>query len=132
MSTSTEAAVTPGVLGTIAEYAHALDSGRTDDIVALFLSDGSAEILGIAAVEGHEAIRQLYANMAPTQPQRHLVANTVITSATADEASAVSDFVFVQRGESGWAVGVVGQYEDILHRTEDGWRFKSRKTSFVM
>lgn len=132
MSNSTDAQIALGVQNTMAAYAHALDEGRTDDIVALFTSDGTSEILGAGAFEGHDAIRKIYSGLVPTQPQRHLVTNTIITSATPDEASAASDFILVLRGESGWAVAVVGKYEDTLRKEDGVWRFQYRKTTFVM
>ncbi|WP_433710306.1 nuclear transport factor 2 family protein [Nocardia sp. CA-084685] len=132
MSESTQAQVAHGVHTAIAAYAHALDDGRTDDIVALFSPDGVSEIMGVGTFEGHEAIRQVYAGLLPTQPQRHLVANTVITSWSEDAATANSDLVFLQRGASGWAVLIAGRYEDTLRRDDGAWRFQHRKTTYVM
>ena len=128
MSTSTEVAV--GVHAAIAAYAHALDAGRTDDVVALFCPDGVAEIGGQGSFEGHDAIRAAYAGWVPTRPQLHLVANTVITSWTDSEATAVSDVAFFRHAESGWAVRLVGRYDDVLHRHDDVWLFRRRVTTF--
>jgi hypothetical protein len=58
------------------------------------------------------------------------VTNTVITSRTEDEATAASDVAFLQRGESGWAVQLVGRYEDTLHRRDGAWRLHRRSTTF--
>ncbi|MFF3567568.1 nuclear transport factor 2 family protein [Nocardia jiangxiensis] len=132
MSTLTEADVTFGVHNAINSYTQALDTGRTDDIVTLFSKDGSSEIMGVGTFEGHDALRAAYAGMVPTQPQRHMVGNIVLTSWTADEATASSDLVFVLRGENGWAVQLVGKYEDTLRRDGDTWLFQSRKLSLVM
>jgi ketosteroid isomerase-like protein len=134
MSTSsadTEASVAAAVQGAIAAYAHALDAGRTDDIAELFWPDGVAEIAGIATFEGQDAIRQGYAGFAPTAPQLHLVANTVVTSWTEKEATAISNLAFFQRGETGWAVQIVGRYDDTLRRQDGEWRFQRRVTTFL-
>jgi ketosteroid isomerase-like protein len=131
MSTSTEASVAAGVQAAIAAYAHALDGGRTDEVVELFCPDGVAEIAGQGSFEGHDAIRKGYAGFVPTRPQLHLVANTVITSWTEGEATAISNFAFFGRGGSGWAVRLVGRYDDTLHRHDGGWRFRRRVTTFV-
>jgi ketosteroid isomerase-like protein len=134
MSTSSadaEASVAAAVQGAIAAYAQALDTGRTDDIAELFWSDGVAEIAGIATFEGQDAIREGYAGFAPTQPQLHLVANTVVTSWSEKEATAISDLAFFQRGESGWAVQLVGRYDDTLRRQDGEWRFQRRVTTFL-
>lgn len=131
MSAPTEASVAAGVQAAIAAYAHALDAGRTEDVVQLFCPDGIAEIAGQASFAGHDAIRRGYAAFVPARPQLHLVANTVITSWTENEATATSNLVFFHRGEPGWAVRLVGRYDDTLHRHDGGWRFHRRVTSFL-
>jgi len=131
--TATEAEVAAGVHATVAAYAHALDAGRTDDLVGTFCPDGSAEISGMGTFHGHASIRDAYAALLPTHPQLHLVANTVISSWTEHEAAAVSNFTFLQRGESGWVVPVTGRYDDVFHKGDDGaWRIHSRTTSYVI
>src|ERR1700678_2318056 len=94
MSDSTEASVRAGVQGAIAAYAQALDSGRVDDLVALFTPDGVSDIAGVGTFEGHDALRTAYAGFVPARPQLHLVSNTVITSWTDEEATAISDLAF--------------------------------------
>ena len=132
MSDSTEAAsVRAGVQATIAAYAQALDSGRVDDLVDLFTPDGVSDIVGVGTFEGHDALRTAYAGFVPTRPQLHLVSNTVITSWTDDEATAISDVAFFQRGSSGWAVRVVGHYDDTLRHHDGAWRFQRRVTTFL-
>ncbi|MET8169028.1 nuclear transport factor 2 family protein (plasmid) [Streptomyces sp. NBC_00080] len=125
------ASVAAGVEAAVAAYAQALDAGRNDDIAELFVPDGVAEIAGVATFEGRDAIREGYAAFAPTQPQLHLTANTVVTSFTGDEATAVSNLAFLQRGESGWAVQLVGRYDDTLRRVDGTWRFSRRVTTFL-
>jgi len=132
MSRSTEAQVALGVNAAIAAYTQALDEGRTADIVATFCPDGATEIMGVGTFTGHEALQGVYSGMVPTAPQKHLIANTVITSWTENEATAVSDLVFIQRGEAGWGVGIVGRYEDTLRLHEGLWRFQHRNLTYVM
>jgi ketosteroid isomerase-like protein len=131
MDPSHQASVTAGVHATIAAYAHALDAGRTDDLVELFCPDGVAEITGTGTFEGRDAIRAAYAGWVPERPQLHLVANTVITSWTEDEATATSNVTFLQHGRSGWAVRLVGRYDDTLRRHDAGWWFQRRVTTFL-
>jgi len=102
----------------------------TDEIVALFASDGVIEMPGADPVEGAEALRAAYQGWASRKPQLHLVANTVITSWSQNEATAASDVAFLQQGESGWAVRLVGRYGDTLHRHDGRWRFRRRITTF--
>ena len=69
--------------------------------------------------------------MAPRQPQRHLVLNTLVTDWNDHEASAVSDVVFILQGDSGWAIQLVGRYHDTLHQHDGTWRFHRRAATFV-
>jgi hypothetical protein len=129
---SYDASVVEGIRQTIAAYTQALDDGRTDDLVATFCSDGSIDIPFIGAHQGHEALRDIYGKLVPQAPQRHLVVNTLVVDANEHEARAVSDIVFLLRGESGWTVQLVGRYTDTLHHKKDaGWRFHHRAAEFV-
>jgi hypothetical protein len=118
-----------GVTGTIAAYAHALDSGRAADVAATFTSDGVSEIKGFARFEGHEALAEGYRGLAPTGPQLHLVANTVVSSTDESHATAVSSLAFFSRGESGWALQMTGGYEDTLRLENGRWLFTERITT---
>jgi hypothetical protein len=124
--------VVEGVRAAIATYTHALDDGRTDDVVATFCPDGAVDIPGMGVHEGHDALRAAYARWTPRSPQRHLVVNTHVTDWNEREATAVSDVVFLLQGDAGWAVQVVGRYHDTLHRDDgDAWRFHRRTAEFV-
>jgi hypothetical protein len=123
--------VAEGVRAALGTYTQALDDGRTDDVVATFCPDGACEIPGLGTHQGHDALREAYSKWPPRQPQRHLVLNTVVRDWDDDEATATSDFVFVLLEESGWAIKLVGRYDDRLHRDGDTWRFHSRRAAFV-
>jgi uncharacterized protein (TIGR02246 family) len=125
------AEVSAGVQAAVAAYAHALDAGRIEEVVELFCPDGVAEIAGQGLFEGREAIRAAYAGFVPSRPQLHLTGNTVVTSWSDGEATAVSNLAFLSRGEPGWAVRLVGRYDDTLHRHDGGWRFHRRVTTFL-
>ncbi|MDH5237536.1 MAG: nuclear transport factor 2 family protein [Acidimicrobiia bacterium] len=132
MSTkATYAEVVEGVRSTLAAYTLALDDGRTDDVVATFCPDGGCDIPGMGTHQGHDALRAAYAKWTPRQPQRHLVVNTLVTDWSDHEAQAVSDVVFLLRGEAGWAVQLVGRYHDTLHHDAGTWRFHHRAATFV-
>ncbi len=117
----------------LARYTHALDDGRVDDVVATFCDDGSVDIPGLGSHAGRDALHAAYTKWKPRRPQRHLVVNTLVTDWSDDEAHAVSDVVFLLRGDERWGVEVVGRYHDTLHRDRDGagWRFHRRRAEFL-
>ena len=127
--TPTFSAVAEGVRATIARYTHALDDGRTDDVVATFCPDGVFELPGTGIFEGHDALRETYAGWKPRRPQRHLVVNTLLTDWNDREATAISDVVLMLKGESGWAVQFVARYHDVLHHDDGAWKFHRRTVS---
>jgi hypothetical protein len=131
VTTSTFAEVVEGVRAAIAAYTHALDDGRTDDVVATFCPDGICEIPGMGTHTGHDALRAAYTKWTPRRPQRHLVVNTLVTGWNDDEATAISDVIFILKGDAGWAIQVVGRYQDTLHREGNDWRFHRRAAEFV-
>jgi hypothetical protein len=129
--TRSYADVVEGVRATIAAYTQALDDGRTDDVVATFCPEGVIEIPGLGTHAGHDALRAAYDGWKPVRPQRHLVLNTLVTDWDDDEATAISDVVFLLQGESGWAIRLVGRYHDTLHHADGTWRFHRRAAEFV-
>jgi hypothetical protein len=131
MPAMTRAEVGEGVRTAIAVYTHALDDGRTDDVVATFCPDGGIELPGMGTHRGHEALRDAYSRWEPRRPQRHLVLNTAVTEWSDTEATAVSDVVFLLLGSSGWSIRLVGRYHDTLHHDGGTWRFHHRAATFV-
>ncbi|MBV9486153.1 MAG: nuclear transport factor 2 family protein [Frankiaceae bacterium] len=125
------AEVAEGVKATIAAYVLALDDGRTDDVLATFCSDGSADIPGLGSHRGHEELRAAYDAVKPQAPQRHLVLNTLVTEWSDNEAKATSDVLFLMPMAGRWSVLLVGRYTDELHCKDDAWRFHSRKAEWL-
>jgi ketosteroid isomerase-like protein len=123
------AEVVEGIRATIAAYTHALDDGRTDDVVATYCADGAFEMPGMGTFEGHDALRTAYDGWKPRRPQRHLVTNTLVTDWSSDEATATSDVVLVVQGKDGWAIQFVARYRDVLHHVDGTWRFHRRTVS---
>jgi hypothetical protein len=118
-----------GIRATIATYTHALDDGRTDDVVATYCPDGVFEMPGLGTFAGHDALREAYDKWKPQRPQRHLVVNTLVTDWNDREASAISDVVFALKGGSGWAIQFVARYRDTLHWDGGTWKFHRRSVA---
>jgi SnoaL-like domain len=125
------AEVVAGVGAAIAAYAQALDDGRVDDVVATFCFDGSCDIPGLGAHAGHDALRAAYEKVKPRVPQRHVVVNTLVTEWDEHNAKATSDLIFLLKGDTGWAVQLVGRYHDTLRNDEGTWQFERRVAEFV-
>lgn len=123
--------VAEGVRAAVAAYTLALDDGRADDVVATFCPDGSVDIPGMGAHQGHEALREAYARVAPRSPQRHVVVNTLVTDWNDHEATATSDVLFLFLHDGAWAIHMVGRYQDTLHRDGDAWRFHHRAITWI-
>ena len=129
--TRTFADVSAGVTAALAEYVHALDDGRTDDVVATFREDGVMEIEGMGTFSGLEELRSAYAGWVPRVPQRHMVLNTHVRDLGEGRARSVSDVVLLVKGADGWAVTMVGRYDDELVDEDGTWRFVRRSAAFV-
>ena len=124
--------VVAGVRTAIARYAHAVDDGRPDDVVATFCPDGSTDIPGTGVVTGTEALRAFFAGLTPRGPSRHVVVNTDVTDWDAGQATAISDLIVLGRaGDGRWSVHLVGRYHDRLHHDDGTWRFHSRILRFA-
>ncbi len=80
---------------------------------------------------GHDALRAAYTKWKPRRPQRHLVVNRLVTDWNDREASTTSDVIFLLQGDAGWAIQIVGRYEDTLHYDDGAWHFHRRAASFV-
>jgi ketosteroid isomerase-like protein len=114
----------------IASYAHCADSGRFDELVALFAEDGVLETPDRPAHCGREAIR---AFLGGTQAHlagatsvgwiRHHVSNVRLVVTSPDDATgAAYFFVVTERGPDHW-----GRYRDRYVRRGAHWQFAHRR-----
>jgi hypothetical protein len=131
MGATTFADVSAGIRDTIAAYAQALDDGRTDDIVATFCPDGVVDIPDLGTHEGHAAIRAAFSRFQSKVAHRHVVVNTHVTDWSDDEATAVSDLIFLVQRDASWVVQMVGRYHDRFHHHGGSWRFHHRTVELV-
>jgi ketosteroid isomerase-like protein len=127
----TFADVAEQVRALLAALAQAQDDGRTEDLIALYAEDGIVEVPDLGTFKGAPALRNAFANWAPAVPQRHIVANTLVTDWDGGLAKATSDVVLVQRGESGWAVTTVARYHDTFRNNDGTWALARRAMEFT-
>jgi ketosteroid isomerase-like protein len=118
-----------GIRETIARYAQLVDSGRFDELVALFAEEAVLETPTLPAARGRAAIKALFertgerlAAAAITRPLiRHHVSSLTIEVA-GPAANARSYFLAVtERGPDHW-----GRYRDRLAYIGGRWLFMSR------
>jgi hypothetical protein len=114
---------------TLARYNQFGDSGRFDEMAALFAIDGVLEVKGEQAVVGRDAIIE-YLNgvkrdvvaLSDVPMLRHYATNVTITVSSPREATAASSFlVLAETGLDHW-----GRYRDRLVPADGGWRFAHR------
>ena len=130
-ATSRYAEVAEQIRALLAALAQAQDDGRTDDLVSLYAEDGVVDVPGVGTFAGASALREAFAGWAPTVPQRHIVTNTLVTDWDDAAARAVSDVVFVQRGDAGWAVATVARYHDTFRNSDGTWTLARRSMEFI-
>ena len=131
IATATFAEVAEQIRALLAALAQAQDDGRTDDLVSLYAADGVVDVPGLGTFAGASALREAFAGWAPKVPQRHIVTNTLVTEWDSDTARAVSDVVFIQRGDSGWAVATVARYHDTFRNSEGTWTLARRSMQLI-
>lgn len=114
----------------LVECSMLLDAGDWDGWAEHYDEDGvhavpaaSFEVRGRGAIRRWMAATYRWANTG-----RHIVTNPLITI-DGDRAEAVSEVVFLVRGDDGPEVGLVGRYHDVLRKT-DRWRFERRESRF--
>jgi hypothetical protein len=125
-----EVAAREGVRETVHRYAHLVDSGRIEEVLALFAEDGTLEAGNLPPAHGRDAIRRLLlgaaARLAAATERslvRHHVSNLVIDVTGPESATAAAYFLVVtERGPDHW-----GRYRDQLVQAGGHWLFRHRR-----
>jgi hypothetical protein len=100
-----------------------MDRGDAEGWADLFTEDGQFFAFG-RSFDGREGLT----NMArEARGGVHLASAPVIELAD-DEATVQQNFVFVEQVGHKLRIGF---YDDVLVRTPDGWRFRSRRCTFL-
>ena len=111
----------------LSEYCFRMDDFRFAELGALFTADGEW-IARYARARGPAEIASLMTSNIPAEPKRkHFITNSLIRL-DGDRANARTSYLVVlQAAGSGLVPSIAGTYEDVLVRTEDGWRFRERR-----
>lgn len=114
-------------------YGSTLDTRDFDGFTALWTEDGDYN--GTPGPETGEMMRKVFADnpSGAREPNFHLFFNEVITFDGPDRANVTSMSYWVAPDEQGRPVPLMlGQYEDVVVRVGEEWKFQSRKVKLPM
>jgi SnoaL-like domain len=115
---------------TLAEYCFRLDSGRFDEMAALFSEDGTWDT-AFGKATGRAAIAALARRLREGGPQPrpravHLTTNITVVL-NGPRAQVRSNWTVVQNSPEGPKIGSGGAYADDMVRGDGRWLFRYRK-----
>ena len=114
----------------IARYAHLVDRGRIDELLALFAPDGTLEANDLLPARGHAEIRafltgagtRLAAASRSALVRHHVSSVSIELTGPATATTSSYFFVVTEHGPDHW-----GRYRDTLVQREDHWLFHHRR-----
>jgi uncharacterized protein (TIGR02246 family) len=121
--------------------ADAVDRQDYDVFVALFIEDALLVRPGGEPLQGRDAILASYRAKSPERLTRHLISNQRVTLDSPDSAQSTCMVLLyvsnksqelTSQGRLAEAGPQLGQFEDQLIRTGQGWRIARRKAWFEM
>jgi ketosteroid isomerase-like protein len=113
-------------------YGLALDRFDVAGVLEVFTPDAvfDASPFGLAAMDGHESIREFFEhNEQSMANQMHLFANHIIEFDGPDEAHGTNYLFEDGFNKHGQRIHCLGLNEDHYVRTAEGWRIAGRKIS---
>jgi uncharacterized protein (TIGR02246 family) len=116
----------------IADYCHFYDDRRPDAFADLFADDATFTVFGTRR-DGRQAIHDHIGTQKEGQaPGQHVTYNCVVDVASdGASARAWTDFMYLTRTDSGFAITTAGRYHDRLVREFDHWLFQRRTMVFL-
>ncbi len=114
----------------VTEAAWRVDEGMSDRLAELFVGDGEF-VLGETVHRGRAAIREWGRRLDEARTYkriRHVAGNMRFVAAGEDSAEGVTVLTGFMDDETGSStLRVIGEDHDRFVRTDDGWRFASRR-----
>ena len=105
-----------------ARYAMHLSRCEVDEIVELFLPDGTYTAFG----EVYEM--DVFPKLIASAPRGQLIVNSPVITFNGDEAGGQQHYTFTNQQTHEVRLA---WYSDQYRRTDDGWRFANRSTTFL-
>jgi hypothetical protein len=115
-----------------ARYSHGFDHDDVEQLLSTFTDDGVFDSELNGRIEGRRELRTFFESVSREAAHerrrsgQHWVNGTLFTSVTDGEVRASSSFVFLNERSGAPAASIMGEYEDVIVRTPDGWRFANR------
>ena len=112
-------------------YARDVDSGSQRDASWMYTDDGLWDVDGLVSWNGKDELKQHYTTLPPGVSKngiRHFSTNLILVP-TKDGVRGSAYMVGIERKEKDGPLemNIMGKYEDLLVKTDKGWRFKWRK-----
>ena len=114
------------ILDLAARYNHAVDTGDSEGVAALFTADGVIDAAATGPIEGRAAIAHYIASRPEGwERRRHFNANPIVEGD--GEAARLALYLLVLGRRETVEPRLVGRYEDELRRVDGAWRFTRRR-----
>lgn len=111
-------------------YGHVIDRMWWDRLGDVFTDDAvfDATASGGPTFEGLDAMRNGFPELVAPITPLHLTTNVVVLEIGDTEARTLAKFLSFATPPPKGAVMAIGEYEDVMRRTPDGWRIAHRIT----
>jgi hypothetical protein len=126
----------------VLDYVYFNDTQNYEELARLFAEDGVFIRPNGDSVSGRNAILNSYRSRPAGRLTRHICTNIRITPTSANRASGLTYAIVYSANPNETPVQhfglkadgrtLIGEFEDEFVRTDEGWRFASRRARFVM
>ncbi len=106
----------------LARYAVTITQGDIDGVVSVFTPDGSYSAFGDTYT------LDLFPELVAAAPKGLFLTGTPLLDIDGDTATGTQPLCFIDHGTHDMRIGY---YSDTLVRTEDGWRLRTRRMTFI-
>ncbi|MEU8895977.1 nuclear transport factor 2 family protein [Nocardia sp. NPDC048505] len=106
----------------LARYAVTITRGDIDGLLAVFTADGSYSAFGDTYT------LELFPELVAAAPKGLFLTGTPVLELDGDTAAGTQPLCFIDQSTHDMRIGY---YTDTLVRTEDGWRLRTRRMTFI-
>ncbi|WP_067680350.1 nuclear transport factor 2 family protein [Nocardia miyunensis] len=106
----------------LARYAVTITQGDIEGVVAVFTSDGTYSAFGDTYT------LDLFPELVAAAPKGLFLTGTPVLDIDGDTATGTQPLCFIDHSTHDMRIGY---YSDTLVRTEDGWRLRTRRMTFI-